>query len=89
MKVFLPGKGKQSFLLDCLFDCAGFYFIGLWYLVARSCDDLLFWLFARVCVCVKVAMTWPEVWHEGLEEASCMYFRDGNVEGMLDRLQVQ
>lgn len=36
----------------------------------------------------QVAMTWPEVWHEGLEEASRMYFGDGNVEGMLHRLQV-
>lgn len=36
----------------------------------------------------QVAMTWPEVWHEGLEEASRMYFGDGNVEGMLQRLQV-
>lgn len=34
-------------------------------------------------------MTWPEVWHEGLEEASRMYFGDGNVDGMLRRLQVR
>ena len=33
-------------------------------------------------------MTWPEVWHEGLDEASRMYFGDGNKEGMLERLQV-
>lgn len=33
-------------------------------------------------------MTWSEVWHEGLEEASRMYFGDGNVDGMLYRLQV-
>lgn len=42
---------------------------------------------ARVCR-PQVAMTWSEVWHEGLEEASRMYFGDGNIEGMLDRLQV-
>ncbi|CAM9868303.1 unnamed protein product, partial [Sphacelaria rigidula] len=33
-------------------------------------------------------MTWSEVWHEGLEEASRMYFGDGNVEGMRTRLQM-
>ncbi|CAN0325032.1 unnamed protein product, partial [Scytosiphon promiscuus] len=37
---------------------------------------------------IKVAMSWPEVWHEGLEEASRLYFGDGNVEGMLQRLEV-
>lgn len=34
-------------------------------------------------------MTWSELWHEGLEEASRMYFGDGNVDGMLERLQVR
>jgi len=43
------------------------------------------WIFCCEC---QVSMTWPEVWHEGLEEASRMYFGDGNVEGMLQRLQV-
>lgn len=34
-------------------------------------------------------MTWSEVWHEGLDEASRMYFGDGNVDGMVARLRVR
>jgi FKBP12-rapamycin complex-associated protein len=33
-----------------------------------------------------VAILWPEQWHEGLEEASRLYFADGNIQGMLDVL---
>jgi len=36
---------------------------------------------------VRVAILWPEQWHEGLEEASRLYFGDHNVEGMLIRLK--
>ncbi|CAM9628539.1 unnamed protein product, partial [Phaeothamnion confervicola] len=35
---------------------------------------------------IRVAILWHEQWHEGLEEASRMYFGDGNVRGMLDVL---
>eukprot|EP00127_Corallochytrium_limacisporum_P000173 Clim_evm34s6 gene=Clim_evmTU34s6 len=31
---------------------------------------------------IRVAILWQELWHEGLEEASKMYFVDQNVEGM-------
>jgi len=33
---------------------------------------------------IRVAILWHELWHEGLEEASRLYFGDGNVRGMLD-----
>jgi len=36
---------------------------------------------------IRVAILWPEMWHEGLEDASRLYFGDHNVIGMLDRLQ--
>jgi FKBP12-rapamycin complex-associated protein len=35
---------------------------------------------------IRVAILWHEQWHEGLEEASRLYFGDGNVRGMLDTL---
>lgn len=35
---------------------------------------------------IRVAILWHELWHEGLEEASRLYFLDGNVRGMLDTL---
>ncbi|XP_032242839.2 serine/threonine-protein kinase mTOR [Nematostella vectensis] len=31
---------------------------------------------------IRVAILWHELWHEGLEEASRMYFGEGNVKGM-------
>eukprot|EP00002_Diphylleia_rotans_P004010 TRINITY_DN1288_c0_g1_i6.p1 TRINITY_DN1288_c0_g1~~TRINITY_DN1288_c0_g1_i6.p1 ORF type:complete len:2340 (-),score=509.17 TRINITY_DN1288_c0_g1_i6:204-7223(-) len=31
---------------------------------------------------IRVAILWHEMWHEGLEEASRLYFGDHNVEGM-------
>ena len=33
-----------------------------------------------------MAILWLETWHEGLEEASRLYFGEGNVSGMLDLL---
>lgn len=30
---------------------------------------------------------WHELWHEGLEEASRMYFSEGNVKGMFTALE--
>ncbi|KKF92485.1 Phosphatidylinositol 3-kinase tor2 [Ceratocystis platani] len=36
---------------------------------------------------IRVAVLWHEIWHEGLEEASRLYFGDQNVEGMLATLQ--
>jgi FKBP12-rapamycin complex-associated protein len=35
---------------------------------------------------IRVAILWVETWHEGLEDASRLYFGDGNVQGMLDVL---
>lgn len=35
---------------------------------------------------IRVAILWLETWHEGLEEASRLYFVEGNVSGMLDIL---
>ncbi|KAK4529593.1 hypothetical protein CCYA_CCYA02G0450 [Cyanidiococcus yangmingshanensis] len=32
---------------------------------------------------VRVAVLWPEMWHEALEEASRVYFGDHDVQGML------
>ena len=50
---------------------------------------LFFFLLSAFFFVEQVSMTWSEVWHEGLEEASRMYFGDDNVEGMLNRLQVK
>ena len=36
---------------------------------------------------IRVAVLWHELWHEGLEEASRLYFGDHNVEGMFQTLQ--
>ncbi|KAJ5242888.1 uncharacterized protein N7469_001215 [Penicillium citrinum] len=35
---------------------------------------------------IRVAVLWHELWHEGLEEASRLYFGDSNVEGMFATL---
>ena len=35
---------------------------------------------------IRVAILWVETWHEGLEDASRLYFGDENVQGMLDVL---
>ena len=35
---------------------------------------------------IRVAILWHEMWHEGLEEASRIYFSEGNIQGMLDVL---
>lgn len=35
---------------------------------------------------IRVAILWLETWHEGLEEASRLYFGEGNVAGMLELL---
>jgi len=36
---------------------------------------------------IRVAILWHEMWHEGLEEASRLYFGDHNVEGMFATLE--
>lgn len=36
---------------------------------------------------IRVAVLWHELWHEGLEEASRLYFGDHNVEGMFATLE--
>ena len=35
---------------------------------------------------IRVAVLWHEQWHEGLEEASRLYFGDHNIEGMFSTL---
>ena len=35
---------------------------------------------------IRVAVLWHELWHEGLEEASRLYFGDDDVEGMFNTL---
>lgn len=35
---------------------------------------------------IRVAVLWHELWHEGLEEASRLYFGDHNIEGMFQTL---
>jgi len=36
---------------------------------------------------IRVAILWYEMWHEGLEEASRLYFSERNVEAMLAKLE--
>ncbi|KAI0792169.1 FAT-domain-containing protein [Abortiporus biennis] len=36
---------------------------------------------------IRVAILWHEMWHEGLEEASRLYFTDKNPEGMIAYLE--
>ncbi|KAI0078720.1 phosphatidylinositol 3-kinase [Panus rudis PR-1116 ss-1] len=36
---------------------------------------------------IRVAILWHELWHEGLEEASRLYFTDKNPEGMIAYLE--
>ena len=36
---------------------------------------------------IRVAVSWHELWHEGLEEASRLYFGDDDVEGMFATLE--
>ncbi|RHY23350.1 hypothetical protein DYB25_009643 [Aphanomyces astaci] len=36
---------------------------------------------------IRVAILWHEMWHEGLEEASRLYFGEHDVEGMMAVLQ--
>lgn len=36
---------------------------------------------------IRVAVLWHEQWHEGLEEASRLYFGDQNIEGMFATLE--
>ncbi|KAL9635499.1 MAG: hypothetical protein Q9164_003418, partial [Protoblastenia rupestris] len=36
---------------------------------------------------IRVAVSWHELWHEGLEEASRLYFGDNDVEGMFATLE--
>lgn len=35
---------------------------------------------------IRVAILWPEMWYEGLEDASRLYFGERNVDGMLNAL---
>lgn len=36
---------------------------------------------------IRIAILWHELWHEGLEEASRLYFGDKNIEGMFETLE--
>lgn len=44
---------------------------------------------ARMCSeeLIRVAILWHEQWHEGLEEASRLYFGERNIKGMFDTLE--
>ena len=35
---------------------------------------------------IRVAILWHELWHEGLEDASRLYFGEHNVDGMFEVL---
>ena len=36
---------------------------------------------------IRVAILWHELWHEGLEEASRMYYTEKNPDGMIAILE--
>ncbi|KAL8658559.1 MAG: hypothetical protein Q9202_007526 [Teloschistes flavicans] len=36
---------------------------------------------------IRVAVLWHELWHEGLEEASRLYFGDNDIDGMFNTLE--
>jgi FKBP12-rapamycin complex-associated protein len=36
---------------------------------------------------IRVAILWHELWHEGLEEASRLFFTEKNPEGMIAALE--
>jgi serine/threonine-protein kinase mTOR len=36
---------------------------------------------------IRVAILWHELWHEGLEEASRLYFTEKNPDGMIAALE--
>ena len=36
---------------------------------------------------IRVAILWHEMWHDGLEEASRLYFTDRNPDGMIAHLE--
>ncbi|XP_017494320.1 PREDICTED: serine/threonine-protein kinase mTOR-like, partial [Rhagoletis zephyria] len=36
---------------------------------------------------IRIAILWHELWHEGLEEASRLYFGDKNIDGMFETLE--
>jgi FKBP12-rapamycin complex-associated protein len=36
---------------------------------------------------IRVAILWHELWHEGLEEASRLYYTEKNPEGMIAALE--
>ena len=36
---------------------------------------------------IRVAILWHELWHEGLEEASRLYFGENNIQGMFATLE--
>lgn len=36
---------------------------------------------------IRIAILWHELWHEGLEEASRLYFGERNVKGMFETLE--
>lgn len=36
---------------------------------------------------IRVAILWHELWHEGLEEASRLYFTEKNPQGMIAALE--
>ena len=52
----------------------------------EECSYIM-WLLQVSEELIRVAILWHELWHEGLEEASRMYFSEGNVKGMFTVLE--
>lgn len=55
-----------------------------------SCGNCFPHVFKAVLVSheiIRVAILWNELWHEGLEEASRIYFTEKNPEGMIAALE--
>ena len=50
----------------------------------RMCDDVNQQVSEEL---IRVAILWHELWHEGLEEASRLYFGERNVSGMFATLE--
>lgn len=48
----------------------------LWFFLSQVSEEL-----------IRVAILWHEMWHEGLEEASRLYFGERNVKGMFAVLE--
>lgn len=72
------------------FDLVSFFMIrhDPWTLLLHSSIQVILALIYQVSEeLIRVAILWHELWHEGLEEASRLYFSEGNVKGMFAALE--